>query len=210
MRDFAHYLYFQSFIEITTLKVSLGEICEITNGHPFRGRIAAAPGSGVRVIQMKDVTSNGEIRMEEVIEAEPETGKPVYLLPGQILLAARGNRNYAIQVPEAPEDQRFLAAPHWFVIRCTSDAILPEFLCWQLNRRPAQQWFETHAMGSVTKVLRRKDLAETPIAVPPLDKQQAFIGIARSMYQERRLCERLMTETETMNDGLARQLLADI
>lgn len=188
----------------------LADSTTITTGHAFRGRIPTHKGSGIRAIQMRDTTATGGILWESLVETEPATSRPEFLREGDILLAKHGARNYAVLISGAPGGCRHLAAPHWFVIRCQLDQLLPGFLAWQLNRAPAQAWLQRHATGSNTPILRRRAVEDLPIAVPPLARQKAIIGIAQTMLRERELLEELMASTESLNDGLARQLLDNV
>ncbi|HEX7047673.1 MAG TPA: restriction endonuclease subunit S [Gammaproteobacteria bacterium] len=184
--------------------MKLADCAEITTGHPFRSRIAALPGSGTVAVQMKDVSSYGDILWTFATETQPVTVSPAWLEDGDILLAARGNQNRAVLVKNPPKS---LAAPHWYVIRCHDNKLLPAFLVWQMNRKPAQNWFRRESTGTATRNLRQESVANLEIAVPPLEEQRRIIAIAEAARKEREICERLMTATETLNDGLARRLL---
>lgn len=184
----------------------INDYVEIGTGHPFRSKIKAADGSGIVAVQMKDVSPAGEIDWSSVIETRPTTASPTWLADGDVLLAARGNQNRAVLVKKPP---KALAAPHWFVIRCRDNKLLPAFLVWQLNRKPAQSWFQRESAGTTTKNLRLESVAKLQIAVPPIKEQQRIIAIADAAKREREICERLMAATEELNDGLARRLLQE-
>lgn len=177
---------------------------EITAGHPFRSRIPATPGSGVVVVQMKDTSDQG-VDWAHATETSAVTASPAWLRDGDILLAARGNQNYAVLVADAPK--KALAGPHWYVIRCKDNKLLPAFLAWQLNSKPVQERLRLEAAGTHTRNLRRESLAKLAIAVPPLEEQQRIVAFAEAARRERELCERLMATTERLNEGLARRLL---
>ena len=55
--------------------MKLCEITNITSGHPFRGSIPEKSGSGIRVVQLKDISKSGHIDWEGSIEADLETKK---------------------------------------------------------------------------------------------------------------------------------------
>ena len=187
--------------------MNLSDHTTITAGHPFRSRIPEQTGAGTVVVQMKDTTAFGDIRWESAIETRPISRSPQWLAVGDILLAARGNRNYAVLVANLPQKHRALAAPHWYVIRPNTDNLLPEFLCWQLNRKPAQDWFRRESAGSVTKNLTRESLNRLRIAIPPLQEQRRIAAMAATARRERETLEQLVANTEQFSDGLARRLL---
>ena len=102
--------------------MKLKHIATINAGYPFRGKISEVPGSGVVAVQMKDVSLTEGICWSDCIQTEL-TGKrePDYLTTGDILVAARGSHNYAVQVDQAlaTTGKQAVAAPHffWFVLK---------------------------------------------------------------------------------------------
>jgi hypothetical protein len=81
--------------------VKLKQLASINAGYPFRGKIPEVAGSSVVVVQMKDASPADGIRWSSCLETRL-TGKrqPDYLSPGDILVAARGNHNYAVSVDQ--------------------------------------------------------------------------------------------------------------
>jgi hypothetical protein len=189
--------------------VKLKQIATINAGYPFRGKIPEVPGSAVVAVQMKDVSLTEGIRWSDCLETEL-TGKrePDYLTTGDILVAARGSHNYAVQVDQALATigKQAVAAPHFFVISLKKKDILPEFLVWLLNQTPAQRYFEQNAEGSLTKSIRRSVLEEAPIVVPPLTKQRAIISMAATLRDEHKLIQKLVSNGERMMSAIAKDL----
>ena len=189
--------------------MKLKQIATINAGYPFRGKIPEAPGSAVVAVQMKDVSLTEGIRWSDCLEAEL-TGKrdPDYLTTGDILVAARGSHNYAVQVDQllASTGKQAVAAPHFFVVSLKKKDILPEFLAWLLNQEPVQRYFEQNAEGSLTKSIRRSVLEDAPVVVPPLAKQQAIIALANTLHDERRLIQKLISNGEHMMSAVAKDL----
>lgn len=189
--------------------MKLKQIATINAGYPFRGKIPEVPGSAVVAVQMKDVSLAEGIRWSDCLETEL-TGKrePDYLTTGDILVAARGSHNYAVQVDQALATigKQAVAAPHFFVISLKKKDILPEFLVWLLNQTPAQRYFEQNAEGSLTKSIRRSVLEEAPIVVPPLTKQRAIISMAATLRDEHKLIQKLVSNGERMMSAIAKDL----
>ena len=194
--------------------MKLKQIATINAGYPFRGKIPEVPGSAVVAVQMKDVSLTEGIRWSDCLETEL-TGKrePDYLNTGDILVAARGSHNYAVQVDEslASTGKQAVAAPHFFLIRLKKAClkkkdILPEFMVWLLNQAPAQRYFEQNAEGTLTKSIRRSVLEDAPVVVPPLAKQRAIIAMANTLGEEQRLIQRLVNNGERMMNAIAKDL----
>lgn len=190
--------------------MKLKQIAFINAGYPFRSKIPEVADSAVVAVQMKNVSLQAGIQWAGCLRTEL-TGKraPGWLRPGDILIAARGGHNYAVQVDAGFREAgvQAVAAPHFFVIRLKNPTVLPEYLAWFLNQHPCQRHFELNAEGTLTKSIRRSVLEETLIAVPPLAKQQAIIGLANTIRQERHLMEQLLRNGEQQLNSIACELL---
>lgn len=156
---------------------------------------------------MKDVSVPDGINWSSCIETEI-TGKrePDWLLPGDILFAARGSRNYAVLVDRAAEKLRAVAAPHFYILRCTTHRVLPHYLVWFLNQRPCQRHFQREAEGSLTKSIRRSVLEGTSVAVPNLERQHSIIRLAETIKQEQQVVDRLIRNGEKLMNIIATDL----
>lgn len=189
--------------------MKLQQIATINAGYPFRGKIPEAAGSSVVAIQMKDVSLAEGIHWSDCLPTEL-TGKrePDYLTPGDILVAARGSHNYAVQVGQALADsgRQAVAAPHFFVVTLKKKDVLPEFVVWLLNQAPAQRHFEQNAEGTLTKSIRRSVLEDAPVVIPPLAMQQAIVAMANTLREEQRLIQQLIHNGERTMSGIANDL----
>lgn len=104
--------------------------------------------SGVKVVQMKDLSENGKIDWAATAQVLLESKKePDWLSDDAILFAARSTRSIASLVEICPPN--VLAAPYFYVIRLNHKKVLPEFLVWQLNQGPLQKYFQREAEGSI-------------------------------------------------------------
>jgi hypothetical protein len=189
--------------------VKLGQIALINEGYPFRGKIPEGAASNLVAVQMKDVVLSQSVDWKSCINTTL-TGKrePDYLKKGDILVAARGNHNYAVQIDESFEKENIkaVAAPHFFVIKLTSKALLPEYLVWLLNQKPCQRFFEQNAEGTLTKSIRRSVLESAPVVLPTLEKQKSIIAMAKTFREEQKLMMQLIENGEKTMSIIARDL----
>ncbi len=192
--------------------MKLKQIATITAGYPFRGKIPEVADSNVVAVQMKDVSLQEGILWTNCLTTRL-TGKrkPGWLQPGDILVTARGSHYHAVAVDENPlrADVRAVAAPHFFIVSIQRKAVLPQYLAWFLNQSPCQRYLQQNAEGTLTKSIRRGVLEDTPVAVPPLDKQQAIIHLAYAIKQERQIVAQLLRNHEHLLDTIASGLLAN-
>lgn len=191
----------------------LSQIANISSGYPFRGVIPETVGAQVIAVQMRDVSLSGDINWAGCVTTEL-TGKraPDWLQAGDIIVAARGSRNYAVQVKNDALNASIqaVAAPHFFVVRAKRSAVLPDYLAWFLNQQPCQRYFEQNAEGTLTKSIRRSVLENISIAVPAVDKQHAIVRLANTLKQEQHIVEQLMRNGEQMLNTIANDLITQL
>lgn len=179
---------------------TLGDLSHIRAGHAFRTKLDNDPTANTCVLQMKDIEVTRGITWSSVVKCQPVAIKRDWLSAGDILLVARGARNLAYYLIEDPP-RPTLAAPHFFHISLTPQAdelILAEFLAWQLNQQPVQDYFKRNAEGSTSKSIRRAVVEETPLFIPPLQQQTAIVGLQQTLNRERLLAETLITNGEKL------------
>ena len=188
--------------------INLNQVCDISSGYPFRGKIEESNESNVKVIQMKDVSLDKPINWSECLTVELNGRRaPDYLRSGDILFVARGNRNYAVQIDEIPEDTQAVASPHFFVIGVQDTSLTPDFLTWFLNQTPCQNYFEQNAEGTMAKSIRRSVLEQTPIAIPSLQKQAAIVKLHKSHIQHNYVIQQLLANSNQMMSAIATDLM---
>ncbi|MRS17228.1 restriction endonuclease subunit S [Enterobacteriaceae bacterium RIT691] len=176
----------------------------VSAGYPFRGKIPSLPEGEVRVVQMKDVSPQGEIQWEHCVKtALNNSRQPEGLSVGDILVAARGNRNYAVLVGEDCPKSIVLAAPHFYVVSVNRAGVLPEYLVWWLNQVKCQRYFEQSAEGTLTKSIRRTVLEEVEIVLPDIEQQRIITALASTVAKERRAAEQLIANGEQMLAAIA-------
>lgn len=191
----------------TTRTFYLHQVAQIQAGHPFRGKIPERPGSDIVAVQMKDTGINAGIDWGSCLHTHLPGRRSAGLKDGQLLFAARGTHYYAVMVKGIPVKLQAVAAPHFFVVSTIDNRLLPEFLTWQLNQVPCQQYFEQNAEGSVAKSVRRSVLEGVPIVVPSLSKQQSIVGLASTLLKEQQTLEKLVCNNERLMAGIATELL---
>ncbi len=185
----------------------LANLATISAGHPFRGKIPEKSGSGIRAVQMKDISIEEGVCWDSVVETELSGKKqPDWLMKGDILFAARGARNYAVLIDQVAG--KAVSAPHFYILRVNEQSLLPEFLVWQLNQKPLQNYFDRAAQGSFTKSIKRSILEGAETTVPPLDNQKQIVGLHTTLLQEKRLYAQLSINADKLMNSIASKLVA--
>ncbi len=187
--------------------VFLARIATISAGYPFRGKVDELPDGEVAVIQMRNADPVNGIDWPNLSRvALPRVSAKAFLAEGDVILSTRGGRNIAYYM-EGRQEQ-VVCSPHFFVIRAKRQAILPEFLAWQLNQKPAQDHFAAGATGSYILNLKREVVEQLPIVVPPLAEQQRIVELDAAAKAERAILNRLIENRTVEMAAIAKRLLA--
>lgn len=189
--------------------LKLNQIARVDAGYPFRGKIPEEVDTGVVAVQMKDVSISEGIAWSQCLSTDITNKRdPGWLHAGDILIAARGSHNYAVQVDDglSAAGLKAVAAPQFFVIRITHPSVLPGYLVWLLNQVPCQRYFEQNAEGTLTKSIRRSVVEATAITVPSISRQQAIVALADVLRHEQRLYKQLLLNGELMMSAIAKDL----
>ncbi len=184
--------------------VTLKKVADIAAGFPLRGS-ADALGEGVTpFIQMKNVDPEDGIRWHEVAHVElPSVRSPKLLSESDVIFASRGTRNYAYAVTGGPKHSA--CSPHFFVLSPREPTrLLPEFLAWQINQKPTQDYLQRSAVGTqAIMTIRRPALEALPIVVPPLREQELIVEFWRASQKERAALTRLIQLSTQQSEAIA-------
>ncbi len=189
----------------------LSDFAVIHAGHPFRGTITPIPGAKTPVVQVRDVDDFGEINTQQLVRTKLTGRKqPDWLQQGDILFVAKGAKHFATYVNELPEQT--VCSPHFFIVRIKDDyseMVLPEFISWQLNQIPAQQYYKSTAEGSLYVSIRRKILEDTPITLPFVSKQKHIVSLHRNAVSEHKVLQKLIENRQQQMNAIARDILSN-
>jgi hypothetical protein len=183
--------------------VKLGDIARISAGYPLRGSAEILEPGEVRLVQLKNTTAFGGVDWTDVISVElPSKREPQWLTNCDVLFAARGTRTLAYTVADVPA--KSVCAPQFFVLSVKNSAqVSPQFLAWQINQKPAQEYLQKNATGSHIQNIRRGVLEELTIAVPSQERQRMVVDFWQAAQRERAVLNRLIETRNAQLDALA-------
>lgn len=168
----------------------LKEIADIKAGYSFRETIPVSETGCYRVIQIKDVTPSGFISSGDLLTAEIDSIKPEYLTQtGDVLFTSRGTNRRAATVDETAANAIFVS--QLYALKIKTDAVVPEYLAWYLNQKPAQEFFEANASGSYIQNIRHDVLAKFPVTLLPVEMQKRIVEIYRLGLREREVAKKI-------------------
>lgn len=195
---------FRSMTYDAIISVMLGEVATISAGHPLRGSIEALGDGEVSFIQLKNVDPASGVDWASVTHVDLASARtPKWLNASDVIFSARGSRNYAYALTDAPKHS--VCSPHFFVLNVKDpNAVVPEFLAWQLNQRPAQEYFKRTAVGTqAVTTVRRPALEAFPVLVPPINEQKLIVEFSKAARQEQIALQHLIANRTQQSDAIA-------
>lgn len=194
--------------EMTT-EITLSELMTIQAGYPFRGSIRVIPSGSVKAVQAKDISELGELRDDNLIVTDL-TGKrdADWLQRGDLLFSAKGTKHTACYVDK--DLHKTTCAPSLFLLRIKPEwdgRINPQFIAWQLNQTPVQNYFKRSAEGSFQISIRKAVLAATPIVLPVLATQNTIAKLYAASIKENRLLHQLIDNRQQQLSAIASDLI---
>lgn len=194
-------------MSIHALRMRLGEVAHVRAGFSFRGPIEEVADGPVRVVHMKAMNPLEGIKWDSVRRTVLDPRRqPDWLVPGDLILVARGQRFYAVLVDKVPDST--VCDDHLFRLRRKPDAeVLPAFLVWQINQAPFQRELHRRAEGSNQKSVRRPEIEAVPVGIPSLADQERIVNLARLASRERELQQRIALNREQLFVSIAEGLV---
>lgn len=179
---------FSTLICQKLMKRKIKDIADIQNGYSFRSKIETAEDGNVRVLQIRDIDSDGRVLTDDLIRIDFERIKRSYFLKkDDVLFTTRGiNRRAGCVLEEIP-DAIFVAQIS--ALRVKSEVIIPQYLAWYLNQKPAQNYFDSFASSSHIQNIKMTVLNDLGIEIPSIETQQKITEIDRLHRRENDLIE---------------------
>ena len=167
----------------------LGDVAEVLTGYAFRGKVMPEDEGDLVALQIKDLSSDGQIDLGGALRIRGQSIYQRHLLrANDILMQSRGTTNRAAAFEGTV---RAIAALGLLVIRPKAEVIHPEFLLWYLNHPKAQERLRDLARGSTVAFIAKTDAADFTVPTPPLALQEKVIAMDRLRKQERALASAL-------------------
>jgi len=164
------------------------DISRVRMGYAFRKRLLHESNGEIRIIQAKNITSDGLLLFgkNEPLRMDISISNP--LQANDVLLVNRGR--FAACVFKHNADTIY-AAPASILIMTLRDAsILPEYLALYFNSSAGQKHLKRHLEKTTIPFISTRNLANISLPVPPLDQQQKLIDFEQTIKEYRHLSNR--------------------
>lgn len=185
-----------------TRHAKLGRFINIRTGYLSRTKVQEAPNGRYALIQLSDFDdTRTTMNPDTLTRFEPgDLRKDQTIQPGEVLFLAKGVHNFAYHPGPLPVPT--LAASYFYVLTPAPE-VTPRFLTWFLNHPHTRRAFDRIAgVGARMPVVKKSDLADIDIPVPPLADQHKIVELHALMTRESRLLEQLRQHRKTLIDTL--------
>ena len=187
--------------------MKLADIATINTGFLFRSRFVHQDAGEYQVIQVKDITVDNTLDDTSLERVDLKSVKDYHLVrKGDILFRSRGQQNLALVVENKLE--KAIVVSQFFIIRVKGQKILPKYLAWYINQRPAQQYLVQAAAGTGTKHINMRNLEKLEIVVPQLEIQRKIVDIKALAMRENQIINQLQKKKDILLQALLLQKIS--
>jgi restriction endonuclease S subunit len=172
------------------------DIATIRSGYLFRERIKPDPSGQYRVVQAGDITPGAGFSNGSLVRVSlPDVKRGQILEKGDVLFISRGPRKQAVAITWPVENT--IATSQFFVLRPV-ERVLPEFLAWYINQRPAQRYIEERSNGTSASLINLEAMKRLPVEAPPVEIQSRIAKIHQLSLREKELMEAIQNKRRAL------------
>ena len=183
--------------------IQVSELCAVRIGHSFRQKPVCVENGNALVIQPKDVTSDGILKVETPCLINFPSG--TNLNKGDVLLISRGR--FTACVFEDNLGMPCVATSAFLILTPKDPAqLLPEYLALYFNSAEGQNIFKRLTETTTIPFIKLGNLEQIEIPVPSLDMQQKLVVLEKAKQRFAQLTAR---KVDLLNNIINRQLITD-
>lgn len=186
----------------------LEEIANFASSHTFRSRLEHDPNGNVYVLQLRDVRLGKNIDWKKVLRIKDVPGEKHLLEPSDLLFSMRGSNYSAFFLAEVREPT--VASSQFFRMRikvAVPRLILPEFLAWQLNQKPAKDYYAAKETGSTIRSIRMSEIRAMQIVIPTIERQRELLNLGERIMEHNMLLDNIVSHNQSILDAVAEKEL---
>jgi len=157
-----------------------------------------------KYLQARHFNAFGSI--ENAIDVFINEYEPKQLLKdGDVVLAAKGNRNFAWCY--RAEAGIMIASSVFFVITPDQQKLYPEYLAVILNLASTQQYFLQNSEGSSIQSVRKTVLEELMIPLPNMAQQQNIVAYTNHFLHMQQIREQLIEKNKELYNAVITKMI---
>jgi len=167
-------------------KYQVSDLASIRSGYHFRGKVEPVRDGEYRVVQIKDFDADLSFHPEALDKVNlTRDGKSHLIRKGDVLFLSRGHKRFAAAIKR--ELIHTVAAGYFYVLRVTSQIILPEYLAWYINQSPFQEQLANLATGTHMPFVSLDEFRKIGIPIPDMEVQKKIVDLAALARREQSL-----------------------
>lgn len=180
--------------------IRLSDLAEIFTGLNYQKKEISLKSKGINFIQAKDIVNN-QLFKNTIFKIEKiSIDKRFILCNNDILFSAKGNRNFAFLYKNVYGEST--ASSTFFIIRITDNSVIPEYLSWYLNQKPAQDYFKSQSTGTFIPSINKMQLGELAISIPTLEIQSKIMKIDSLREKEKELLNTISSKRDLLIENI--------
>ena len=168
---------------------NISDIAQLQSGILFKEGIKSSSEGNIRIIQLKNVDARGNLDTSDLQQSDLAIWEAKLVRQGDVIFKAKTNHPVAAVIKE--ELKSTIVTAHYFILRIKDSSVLPGYIAWYLNQKPAQMYFDKHAGGTRIQVVNMQTLGNLSIAIPSLEVQKKIVNLYDLHQREEALVDLL-------------------
>ena len=186
------------------MRKRIKDLVNIQIGYQFRESLTTSSDGQYQVIQAKDINaSNHQLEADAINNVTPKRNPKRYeVANGEVIFLSKGRRNYATFIEGLSGDLPAIVAGYFFILRIKAKSLLPEYLSWSINQRPAQAYLQRVARGSGMPFIPKDAFSNLEIDVPPVKIQNLISKLYKLSLKEENILTNIKTKRNELLQGI--------
>ena len=177
----------------------------IQTGVRFRGKVVPNQNGNTRLIQLKDIDQDRQIKIDSLTTVEVPKPEQYEVKQNDVLFLSRGHHLYATVVPQLHGTT--VAAGYFYTIKPTA-AVVPGYLSWALNQSTYQHQIRPLVTRSAMPVFSIENFKNSAIPLPSLKIQEQIVTLNGLQKREAALLHQLVDLRSKLVNQVSHTLLA--
>jgi restriction endonuclease S subunit len=186
--------------------MKLSDIASVKTGLVLSRKQAKDKEKGIeyRLLNLKAVTNNCEINMNELIAYYAEEELPSnYLTQVGDVIIKTSEPYTAVYINE--QYSGIVIPSHFVIVRVNTSKADPEYIAWYMNKDRIKKDFNMSCAG-LLKQIKPTLVGETEINLPDLEKQKKVVGINNLAVKELKLLDEIRMKKEQYYKALINKI----
>jgi restriction endonuclease S subunit len=166
------------------------------------------PNGDTHYLQVKDFNEKGEFNTFHPSIYLSEKEHKHLLREQDLVFAAKGFTNFCAVYSSQWGSPATVASSSFLVLKIIQKSvILPEYLCWILNREDILLQLKSKTAGSAMPSISKQVMEELEIAVPSIEIQEKITTIDALQKQEQKLYEKIAKQKRNLINQQLKQII---